>query len=92
MKYIFCLFKFQGHNRSGISVVDNALDYQLEVGSMILCLPGLSDETLNQGPVSIEPMCWWDIIPEFTHSLSFLAQEIRLYQIKLRVVTNKHLP
>ena len=27
------------------------------------------NETLNRDPVSVQPRCWWDIKPEFIHSL-----------------------
>ena len=30
---------------------------------------GLSDETLNRGPVSVRSRCWWDVKREFTHSV-----------------------
>ena len=27
-------------------------------------------ETLNRGPISVCPCCWWDIQPEFTDSFT----------------------
>ena len=44
------------------SAVDNMLDYKSrgrKIDSSFWCL---SDETLNKGPMSVCPSCWWDIL------------------------------
>ena len=61
----FC--DIQTINRSGRSVVDNTLDYQSRDRKIDPCFSGLSDETLNWGPILVWPHCWWDLKPEFTH-------------------------
>ena len=33
------------------------------IARSIPCFSGLSDETLNQGPVSVRPHCLWDVKP-----------------------------
>ena len=52
------------------SVVDKTLDYQSRDRKIIPRFSALWDETLYRGPVSVWPRCWWDVKPEFTHSLS----------------------
>ena len=53
--------------RSGGSVVDCTLDYNPGVTRSIPRFSGLSDETINRGPVSVWTSCWWD-----THLLTWL--------------------
>ena len=53
-------------SRTGGSVVNNAPG----IARLILRFSGLSNKTLNGGPISIWPCCWWNVKPEFTHSLT----------------------
>ena len=48
--------------RSDGSEMDYTLDYQSRDRKIDPRFPGLSDETLNRGPVSVWPRCWWDVI------------------------------
>ena len=52
------------------------LDYQARDRMIDPRFSGLSDETLNRGPVSVNPRCWWDVKPVFTHSVEVLLYPI----------------
>ena len=47
------VLRFTLTKRSGGGVVDNTLDYQSRGARSIARFSGLSDETLNRGPVSV---------------------------------------
>ena len=69
MTYIQSMWEKKLCIKSGGSVVDNMLNYQSRIARSISHYSGLSDETLNRGPFSLGPPCWWDVQPEFTHLL-----------------------
>ena len=71
-------------SRRDSSVVDNTLDYSTKPGvpCSIPCFFSLSDETLNQDPVSVWLNCWWDVKREFTHVLIDVSVDPDIYLTK----------
>lgn len=58
------------------------------IARLILCFSSLSNETLNQGPISKWPSCWWGVKPSsITHSLDWHFSNFWTFDLKkLRLV------
>ena len=71
----------------------NMLDYQSRDCKNDPRFSSLWDETLNQGPVSVWPHCWWEIKFEVTHSSkqekqAMLLLHTQYYDVWLSVVSS----